>query len=121
MNIIGHKFNYSSVFTRSEKRGKFIKATFNDPVIDGYMLWVPDNYEKDRNYPIILSLHSYHEMGGKVENAISMGPTEAILSGNPALKFVRENFFVLSPGVLSDQNFKFSRFNNPFFKFRMPE
>lgn len=78
--------------------GKHTRFTWQHKVIDGYMLWLPEGYDRSKKWPVIFSLHSSGEVGGDINSALLHGPAQMIENNTKKeLQFVRQSFIILSP------------------------
>jgi predicted peptidase len=78
--------------------GEHQAFSYEHPVLDGYMVWVPAGYSDSKAWPVILSLHSAAEVGGPVERALEHGPSAVIIDcPEEAYDFLRDEFIIISP------------------------
>jgi len=78
--------------------GQHQALSYDHPVVDGYMLWIPEGYSADKVWPVILSLHSAGEVGGPVERALEHGPAAVIIDHpEETYDFLRDEFIIISP------------------------
>ena len=76
---------------------KFLKITFTDPetgVNMGYRLFVPENYDPTRSYPLVMFLHGAGQTGA--DNEIQIANYEATVWARPEEQFKHPSF-VLAP------------------------
>jgi predicted peptidase len=86
------------VLSAQKSDGHFITREINHPAIDGYTLWIPDNFNNSDKWPLIYSLHSAAEVGGSIELSLDHGPALAIRNGSAEVRdYLKSRFLVLSP------------------------
>ena len=76
---------------------KFLKITFTDPATGvnmGYRLFVPDNYDPTRSYPLVMFLHGAGQVGN--DNEIQIANDEATVWARPEEQSQHPSF-VLAP------------------------
>jgi predicted peptidase len=91
-------FMVAAGFSSALDGGQQKALTYDHPVVDGYMLWIPAGYSNDKVWPVILSLHSAGEVGGPVERALKHGPADVIIKHQEeTFDFLRNEFIIISP------------------------
>jgi predicted peptidase len=78
--------------------GKIITINLEHDQIDGYTLWIPEGFDSLKKWPIIYSLHSAAEVGGKIERSLEHGPMSVIGREHATESLIlRQQFLILSP------------------------
>ena len=91
-------FFWAAAFSFALDGGKHQALSYEHPVADGYMLWIPEGCSEDKVWLVILSLHSAAEVDGPVENALDPGPSAGIVSHQEdTYEFLRDEFINISP------------------------
>jgi predicted peptidase len=93
---------------------KFLKITFADPVTGvnmGYRLFVPENYDPTRSYPLVMFLHGAGQVGN--DNEIQIANDEATVWAKPEEQSTHPSF-VLAPQSNMDPSADkaFNRYGN---------
>ena len=71
--------------------------------MDGYMLYLPRNYQSDRSYPVIIFLQGGKGVGGPVQQVVSWGLPKLLI--DEQLKFkgsylMQDSFIVVCPHMI---------------------
>ena len=85
--------------TQDPVSGEQTWMTFNDEGIDGYWLYLPDNFQADLDYPLILHLGGGAAMSTNPSTARDQGPGFVAMQSDlsEALRTVRDSFLIVSP------------------------
>lgn len=79
--------------------GAFTSFTIEDEAVDGYTLRLPEGFDPERAYPLLLSLHSSGQTGGTIETALFHGPGSALkrFPGDQRFERLSREFILVSP------------------------
>jgi len=102
--VVGAEGGKSTTYTIAVSRediqplvNKFLKITFTDPATGvnmGYRLFVPENYDPTRSYPLVMFLHGAGQVGN--DNEIQIANDEATVWARPEEQSKHPSF-VLAP------------------------
>ncbi|MBN1827158.1 MAG: hypothetical protein JW958_12950 [Candidatus Eisenbacteria bacterium] len=82
----------------SPKAGTHTMTWLPGESIDGYLLWIPEGYDRSRSWPLLLALREAGWWGGRSGGDIISGPARVVETmDRKDLAFLRRDFLILSP------------------------
>jgi|GEM_PF-1458018 len=78
----------------------FISDGYENKVVDGYWLYLPNNFTKDRKWPIILFLQGGHGASPNPKTAKNDGPTKFVFEekvNEELYQYVADSFIIINP------------------------
>lgn len=82
---------------KDARPGTFTLFEMADEAVDGYIVWLPVDFDLARRYPVIMSLHSSGQTGQSVETALLHGPGKALVDPDPRFDPLRSSFIIIFP------------------------
>ncbi len=77
-----------------------VPGIYSDGVIDGYLLYLPRDFDQSKSYPLIIFLQGGAGVGGTLQQVVSWGLPKLLLDQNVNFKghhYMRDSFIIACP------------------------